>query len=260
MKFDQKIFLENELVIKNKKIKYYLSPNLLNNNFKHAFFTKGSSEINLGDLSKHLNPKNHICVLNQVHSNQIVFGSTTKQHRSREGDGIICDKNDQSLWIYTADCMPILFADKRKRFVAAVHCGRKGLENRIIKNVLRFFDNLETSKTDLLVAIGPSISQKYYLIDRKTLREFYKKVNYEESMQCHEDTRISLPVENLFQLNKNPSIHLDLKRYAHIQLLNENIPNANIDISWLCTYESIHDFHSWRRSKTSSRQWSFISA
>ena len=51
----------------------------------------------------------------------------------------------------------------------------------------------------------------------------------------------------------------DLKKYAYFQLLNENIPNSNIDISNLCTYESIHDFHSWRRTKTNSRQWNFIS-
>ena len=62
-------------------------------------------------------------------------------------------------------------------------------------------------------------------------------------------------------LNKNQFlIPLDLKKYAHIQLLNENITSKNIDISNLCTYESNHNFHSWRKSKTYSRQWNFISS
>ena len=39
----------------------------------------------------------------------------------------------------------------------------------------------------------------------------------------------------------------------------ENISNKNIDISNLCTYESNHNFHSWRRTKTYLRQWNFIS-
>ena len=34
----------------------------------------------------------------------------------------------------------------------------------------------------------------------------------------------------------------------------------NIDISNLCTYESNHNFYSWRRSKTYLRQWNFISS
>ena len=49
-----------------------------------------------------------------------------------EADGMVSDRHNQNLWIYTADCMPILFADKRKRLVAAIHCGRKGLANKII--------------------------------------------------------------------------------------------------------------------------------
>ena len=55
-------------------------------------------------------------------------------------------------------------------------------------------------------------------------------------------------------------IPLNLKKYAHIELLKENISNTNIDISNLCTYESNHNFHSWRRTKTFLRQWNFISS
>ena len=40
MSFSQKYFQENELAIKDKKLKYYLSPTLLENNFKHGFFTR----------------------------------------------------------------------------------------------------------------------------------------------------------------------------------------------------------------------------
>ena len=53
-------------------------------------------------------------------------------------------------------------------------------------------------------------------------------------------------------------IQLDLKRSAYRQLLNENIPNTNIDISNLCTYKLKNEFNSWRRSKTMSRQWNLI--
>ena len=258
MSFIQKHFQENELAIKNIKLKYYSSPILLKNNFKHGFLTKTSSEINLTLLSKRLNLKNNNCVLNQIHSNQVVFGSKTQEKERVEADGIVCDKNNQNLWIYTADCMPILFADKTKRLVAAVHCGRKGLENKIIRNLIKIFYYKGCSKEDILVAIGPSISKKHYLIDKKTLKDFYKKAVSNEPILDYTGNLLNL--KELAKLEEKDSIYLNLKKYAHIQLLKENISNSNIDISNLCTYESNLNFYSWRRSKTYSRQWNFISS
>ena len=169
MNRNHQYFQENEFSIKDKHFKYYLSPILLKNNFKHGFFTKTSSEIKLSLLSKQLNNNNENCFLNQIHSNKIVFGSKTQGNNRICADGLVNDKNNQNLWIYTADCMPILFADKRKRCVAAIHCGRRGLEMKIIKNLIKIFINIGCSKEDIIVAIGPSISTKNYLIDQKTL-------------------------------------------------------------------------------------------
>ena len=258
MSFNQKNFQENELAIKDIKLKYYSSPILLKNNFKHGFLTKTSSEINLTLLSKRLNLKNNNCVLNQIHSNQVVFGSKTQEKERVEADGIVCDKNNQNLWIYTADCMPILFADKTKRLVAAIHCGRKGLEKKIIRNLIKIFYNKGCSKEDILVAIGPSISKKHYLIDKKTLQNFYKKAVSNEPILDY--TGNLLNFKEQVKLEEKDSISINLKKYAHTQLLKENISNSNIDISNLCTYESNHNFYSWRRSKTYSRQWNFISS
>ena len=220
MAHNQKHFKKTELTIKNKFYKYYLSPILVKNNFKHGFFTKTSSEIKLSLLSKHFNKNNRNCFLNQIHSNKIVFGSKTQGNKRVEGDGLINDKHNQNLWIYTADCMPILFADKRKRYVAAIHCGRRGLEIKIIKNLIKIFYEKGCSKEDLLVAIGTSISKKNYLIDYKTLQNFYKQTSHKELINYLADERI------LVKLKNEDSTPLNLKEYAHTQLLNENIPNC----------------------------------
>ena len=188
----------------------------------------------------------------------VVFGSHSQEWSKTDADGLVGNKCNQNLWVYTADCMPIFFADKRTRNVAALHCGRKGLENKIIKNLVKIFDNLGTSRDDLLVAIGPSISEEHYLVDKMTLKEFYRtaenkkitvNLNKTEKELCFNDSNY-LKEQNLNQL--------DLKRSAFRQLLNENIPNSNIDISNLCTYKLENEFNSWRRSKTISRQWNFI--
>jgi len=188
----------------------------------------------------------------------IVFGSHSQEGSKTDADGLFGNKCNQNLWVYTADCMPIFFADKRTRNVAALHCGRKGLEKNIIKNLVKIFDNLGTSRDDLIVAIGPAISKEHYLVDKMTLKEFYKKAENKNITINLTKIKKDLCFSNSNYCIEQNLNQLDLKKYAYRQLLNENIPNTNIDISNLCTYKLKNEFNSWRRSKTISRQWNFI--
>ena len=122
----------------------------------------------------------------------------------------------------------------------------------------KIFDNLGTSRDDIIVAIGPSISKEHYLIDKRTLKEFYRKTENKkttvdltkaEKDHCFSDSN---------KFKERNLIQLDLKESAYRQLLSEHIPHTNIDISNLCTYKLKNEFNSWRRSKTFSRQWNFI--
>ena len=187
-----------------------------------------------------------------------MFGSHSEEGIKTDADGLVGNKCNQNLWVYTADCMPIFFADKRTRTVATLHCGRKGLEKKIIKNLVKIFDNLGTSRDDLLVAIGPSISKEHYLVDKKTLKEFYRKIENQKTTVNMMRAEKDLCFDNLYHLEEQNLNQLDLKRFAYRQLLNEDIPNTNIDISNLCTYKLKNNFNSWRRNKTISRQWNFI--
>jgi len=188
----------------------------------------------------------------------IVFGSHLQEGSKTDADGIVCNKCNQNLWVYTADCMPIFFADKRTRNVAALHCGRKGLEKKIIKNMVKIFDNLGTSRDNLLVAIGPSISRENYLVDKITLKEFFRKAEDKKIMSYLNKTEKDLYFSDSNYLNEQNLNQIDLKRSAYRQLLNENIPHTNIDISNLCTFKFNNEFYSWRRSKTTFRQWNLI--
>jgi len=188
----------------------------------------------------------------------IVFGSHSKEGRKNDADGLVGNKFNQNLWVYTADCMPIFFADKRTRNVAALHCGRKGLEKKIIKNLVKIFDNFGTSRDDLLVAIGPAISKEHYLVDKMTLKEFYRKAENKNITVNLTKAEKDLCFRDSNHCKENNLNQLDLKRSAYRQLLNEGIPNTNIDISKLCTYKLKNEFNSWRRSKTFSRQWNII--
>ncbi len=188
----------------------------------------------------------------------IVFGSHSQKGTKPDADGLIGNKYSQNLWVYTADCMPIFFADKRTRNVATLHCGRKGLEKKIIKNLVKIFDTFGTSRNDLLVAIGPAISKEHYLVDKMTLKEFYRKAENRNINVKLTKTKTDFYFSDSNQFREQNLNHIDLKRSAFRQLLNENIPYTNIDISNLCTYKFNNEFYSWRRSKTISRQWNLI--
>ena len=186
------------------------------------------------------------------------MGSHSEKESKVDADGLVSDNCNQNLWVYSADCMPIFFANKKTRNVAALHCGRKGLEKKIIKNLVKIFDNFGTSRDDLLVAIGPSISKEQYLVDKMTLKEFYRMAENKNITVNLTKTEKDLCLSDSDHFKKQNLNQLDLKRSAYRQLLNENIPNTNIDISNLCTYKLNNEFYSWRRSKTISRQWNLI--
>ena len=125
--YKEKYFSKSEIFIQNKKFEYYSSPILNQYKFPHAYFTKSSSEKFLQLLGNHFNENSINCVSNQIHSNVIVFGSHSEEGIKTYADGLVRNKCNQNLWVYTADCMPIFFADKRTRNVATLHCGRKVL-------------------------------------------------------------------------------------------------------------------------------------
>ena len=237
---------------------YYQSQILSQNNFIHAFFTKESSEFKLETLaSKFTNNSYSNISIKQIHSKNIVYTSQLINKKSIKADGLIGDLNKQNLWIYTADCMPILFADKKNKRIAAIHCGRKGLEKNIIPKLINKLELMGSLRKDILVAIGPCISGNNYLLDKKTYRRFHKNFKFKNILLSESFTKNN--IKNLYKLIDNEFSNLDIKEYAFFQLICENIKPANIDIFNKCTFDLKNEFHSWRRSKNQSRQWTMIS-
>ncbi len=243
----------NFIQINGQNIKYYLSNLLSKFKFTHAFFTKDSSEFQKEKLANHFNNNKINYSNNQIHSNFIVLGSNLLVGEKYSADGIVSNNSNQNIWVYTADCMPILFADKSTRLVSAIHCGRKGLEQKIILNVLKQMQNLGSLKKDILVAIGPCISQANYLVDENCLMNFIKNIYPKTHSNLIPNSKY------IFKHSKN-KYSLDIKGFAFKQLIINEILPENIDILNSCTYEFKNEFHSWRRDKIINRNWNFISS
>ncbi|MCR6630044.1 MAG: peptidoglycan editing factor PgeF [Magnetospirillum sp.] len=67
-----------------------------------------------------------------------------------------------ALGILTADCAPVLLADRRGTVVAAAHAGWKGAVGGVLENTLDKMVALGARKNNLVAAIGPCIGQRSY--------------------------------------------------------------------------------------------------
>ena len=80
-----------------------------------------------------------------------------------DADILVCDDPQVAIAIQTADCVPLLIADRRTGAVAAAHAGWRGLAARgpavAVEGLTREFGS---RPADLVAAIGPSISAARY--------------------------------------------------------------------------------------------------
>ena len=173
-----------------------------------------------------------IFLVKQTHSNKFLFLSknTKIKNRSITADAIITDKKDFPIAVLTADCVPILLFDKKRKMIAAIHAGWRGAFKGVISKVINFMLKKGCDRKDIIVAIGPSITQKNYNVKLDFKNKFIKK---------HKKNKI-------FFKNSNKLIYFDLPNYVKSQLKFNKI--SKIDMINIDTYSKKNNFFSARRS------------
>ena len=210
-------------------------------------------------LIKKIKIKSSIHYLRQVHSNKIIKASDALEPNHPKADAITSNKSDQSLWIYTADCIPILLADKSKRNVSACHVGLKGLQNYILAKIIKKLEELGSHKKNILIALGPSISLKNYEVSSKEIKQIINSPFKINDLLSEKN-----PKYDKFLFTKETvdpkKILLDIQFAAVYQLLRIGIEINQIALNRICTYDNPKLFKSWRREQLKDRQWSYISS
>ena len=80
-----------------------------------------------------------------------------------KGDGLMTNEPGVLLGIQTADCVPVLLADRKNRAVAAFHAGWRGTLARIVENgVGKMRLEFGSDPRHLVASIGPAIGQCCY--------------------------------------------------------------------------------------------------
>ncbi len=234
---------------------------LLDASFQHAFFTKKWHGKKPNELSSTLDNQASIHYLDQIHSLEIIAASKSNTDPKRKGDGLISDKKNQSLWVYTADCMPVFIADPISGHVAAIHAGWKGLINGIlIKGLKRFIKN-GSRKNNLLIVLGPCISKENYSFDKIHAESLATKLHPKISNKNNPKsiTKYDLYDSKVFSKDQDKSkVKLDLRMAGQYQLTRLGLEESQITICPLCTFKENEIFHSWRREQVKSSQWNVI--
>ena len=146
------------------------------------------------------------------------------------------------LAIQTADCVPILLVDPKKRAVAAVHAGWRGTLQRILtKTIGRLRMQFGSEPGDLLAAVGPAIGPCCYEVGTEVASAFAAK--FANAADWFDELRTGDEPNPLQWLNKMPPGHqpppkkvlLDLRKANRAQLLEAGVYTENIFVSHLCT-------------------------
>jgi YfiH family protein len=101
--------------------------------------------------------------LTQVHGCEVVqVTAAWPPGAGRCADAMVTDRPDVALGIVTADCAPILLADRRAGVVAAAHAGWRGAVAGVIEATIAAMTRLGASPATTAAAIGPCIRRESY--------------------------------------------------------------------------------------------------
>lgn len=118
-------------------------------------------------------PNGQLCSVYQIHSAIAVpvtdaFTADSRPH----ADAMATDRPGMLLGILTADCVPVLFADRAAGIVGAAHAGWKGAISGVTDATIAQMEMLGADRDNINAAIGPCIAQKSYEVDEGFFKRF----------------------------------------------------------------------------------------
>ena len=201
-------------------------------------------------------PESSLITLQQIHSSVVRRVTRQDAGRTLHGDGLMTNQPGLLLAIQTADCIPVLIADTKKKAVAAFHAGWRGTLKRIVENgVGRMRAEFGSRPENLVAAIGPGIALCCYAVGEEVRSEFASQFAY--APELFRELSESDPIREKYPLlfltarapghsNLGPQIHLDLMEANRRQLLDAGLRPESISVVGHCTRCQSNRYFSYR--------------
>jgi YfiH family protein len=215
--------------------------------------------------------KMRVVALRQIHSDIVHCVKSEKPHQgvaaaeAPAADALVTAEPGVLVVVQTADCVPILLADKRIRAVAAIHSGWRGTLRRIAEKTLgRMQIEFGTKPEDVIAAIGPAIGRCCYQVGSDVAREFHSQFPKArewfdgpfDSLAAGENDPNWLPWLTMMPPGHQPpapTVQLDLLAANRAILAGAGVPPAQIFSSDFCTACRTDLFFSYRRERVTGR-------
>ena len=170
----------------------------------------------------------------QRHSARVVLAGQNRPPKRCESDGVIGDDH-QPVAVYTADCLPVLFADAKTHQVAAVHAGLQGTLGGVLNSALDQLLAGGATPASLLVAIGPAIGPCCYELGVDRIAQMQQRTDLPALSWSQQQPHNPLAIRPQAQAH-HAGVWFDLPQLAYGLLLQRGIPATQIDRLEVCTY------------------------
>jgi YfiH family protein len=173
-----------------------------------------------------------LVTLHQVHSAEAVAVAAPFPDAGRpHADALVTDRPGLALGILTADCAPVLLADRLAGVVGAAHAGWKGALGGICANVVAAMEALGARRERIAAAVGPCIARPSYEVDTAFLARF----------------EAADPANERFFRPGRPGHHqFDLEAYVGARLAAAGL--GRVELMGIDTYANAGDYFSFRRA------------
>jgi polyphenol oxidase len=103
----------------------------------------------------------------QVHGIEVATPESAWPDDARpHADALVTDRPGLALGILTADCAPVLFADREAGVIGAAHAGWKGAIGGVTDATVEAMEKLGARRDRIAAVVGPCITQPSYEVDR----------------------------------------------------------------------------------------------
>lgn len=189
-------------------------------------------------------PGARLATVYQVHSPDAVDVREPWPHDDRpRADAMVTDRPGLLLGVVTADCAPVLLADRQAGVIGAAHAGWRGARGGVLENAVAAMERLGAARARIAAAVGPAIAQQSYEVDAR----------FREAFTADD--------ERFFTPGRAGHWQFDLEAYVAARLSAAGV--ETVDRLGLDTYADAARFFSYRRAThrgdpTYGRQFSLI--
>lgn len=164
----------------------------------------------------------------QVHSPDCIVVDAPWDGDPPEADALATARSGLLIAVITADCAPVLLADRQAGVVGAAHAGWRGAHAGVVENTIAAMESLGARVERIAAAVGPCIAQPSYEVDA-AFREAFD----------YDDARFFAP-------GRADHWQFDLEGYVADRLARAGV--GRVERLRLDTYADPARFHSYRRA------------